>query len=66
MVFARGGYRFFNDDRKAPGESALFGASVGFGLRYPIAGRPIKFDYSFSAQGDLQNTQIISIELGGR
>jgi hypothetical protein len=66
IIFARAGYRFFNDDRKAPGESALFGASAGFGIRYPIAGRPVKFDYSFSAQGDLQNTQIISIELGGR
>jgi len=66
ILFARGGYRFYNDDRKAPGESALFGASAGFGLRYPIAGRPIKFDYSISAQGDLQNTQIFSIELGGR
>jgi hypothetical protein len=66
MVFARAGYRFYNDDRKAPGESSLFGASAGFGLRYPIAGRPIRFDYSISAQGDLQNTQIFSIELGGR
>jgi hypothetical protein len=66
ILFARGGYRFYNDDRKAPGESSLFGASAGFGIRYPIAGRPIRFDYSISAQGDLQNTQIISIELGGR
>lgn len=66
MVFARAGYRFYNDDRKAPGESSLFGASAGFGIRYPVAGRPIRFDYSISAQGDLQNTQIFSIELGGR
>jgi hypothetical protein len=66
ILFARAGYRFFNDDRKAPGESALFGASTGFGIRYPVAGRPIRFDYSISAQGDLQNTQIFSIELGGR
>ena len=66
ILFARGGYRFYNDDRKAPGESSLFGASAGFGIRYPIAGRPVRFDYSISAMGDLQNTQIFSIELGGR
>jgi hypothetical protein len=67
MIFARAGKRFFNDQRNAPGESSIaYGMSGGFGIRFPIAGRPVRFDYAYTAQGDLQNSQVFSIELGGR
>jgi hypothetical protein len=66
MIFARAGKRFYNDDRKAPGESGAFGMSGGFGLRIPLGGHPFRFDYSYVAQGDLQNIQVFSLEFGGR
>jgi hypothetical protein len=67
MVFLRGGKRFHNDDRAAPGEDGFgFGMSGGFGLRLPVAGRAIRFDYSYTALGDLRDIQVFSFDFGGR
>jgi hypothetical protein len=66
MIFARAGKKFYNDDRKAPGESGSFGFSGGFGLRIPLNGHPFRFDYSYSALGDLRDIQVFSLEFGGR
>jgi hypothetical protein len=61
--FARGGKMFYNDDRST-GSSATFGLSGGFGVRLPIADRDVRFDYSYTSLGDLQNIQIFSFEFG--
>ena len=66
MIFLRGGKRFYNDDRKADGESAAFGFSGGFGIRVPLGGHPFRFDYSYLALGDLRDIQVFSLEFGGR
>jgi hypothetical protein len=61
--FLRAGKTFYTDDRSS-GSSAKYGLSGGFGVRIPIAGRGIKFDYSYTSLGDLQNIQVFSFELG--
>jgi hypothetical protein len=61
--FARGGKMFYNDDRST-GSSASFGLSGGFGVRLPIADRDVRFDYSYTSLGELQNIQIFSFEFG--
>jgi hypothetical protein len=40
------------------------GLAGGFGLRLPVKGRSIRFDYSYEAAGALQNIQIFSFEVG--
>jgi hypothetical protein len=66
-VFVRGGKRFYNDGRRADTESsATFGLSGGFGLRIPLNGHPFRFDYSYTALGDLRDIQVFSLEFGGR
>jgi hypothetical protein len=65
LLFIRGGKKFYNDDRGAPGEDGFgFGASGGFGVRVPFAGRGLRFDYSYTALGDLRDIQVFSLELG--
>ena len=65
IFFARGGKRFFNDERAAGVETkGSYGLSGGFGLRLPVAGRAARFDYSFTSLGDLQNIQVFSLEFG--
>ena len=65
VFFARGGKRFFNDERAAGVETrGAYGLSGGFGLRLPVAGRGMRFDYSFTSLGDLQNIQVFSLEFG--
>ncbi len=64
-LFLRGGKRFYNDDRGAPGKDGFgFGMSGGFGLRMPIAGKALRFDYSYTALGDLRDIQVFSLEIG--
>ena len=63
FFFARGGKKFYNDDRST-GSSAKYGLSGGFGVRLPIADRDVRFDYSYTSLGDLQNIQIFSFEFG--
>ena len=53
----------YNDDRDR-GDYSGVGLTGGFGLRVPVFGRPIKFDYSFEGAGALQNVQIFSFEVG--
>lgn len=62
-VFLRGGKRFYNDDRWVGGSAATYGLAGGFGLRVPLKGRALKFDYSFQNAGALQNIQIFSLEV---
>jgi hypothetical protein len=63
IVFLRGGKRFYNDDRWRGGSSTSYGVAGGFGLRVPVKGRAIKFDYSYQNAGALQNNQIFSFEV---
>lgn len=63
IFFLRGGKRFYNDDRTT-GSSATFGLSGGAGMRLPIRGRSLRFDYAYTGMGDLQNVQVFSFELG--
>lgn len=63
FVFARGGKRFYNDER-ATGTSGAYGLSGGLGLRVPVAGRAFRFDYSFTSLGELNDMQVFSFEFG--
>lgn len=63
LLFLRGGKRWYNDDRTR-GTTNQAGLAGGFGLRLPVLGRNVKFDYSYEAAGALQNIQIFSFEVG--
>jgi len=73
-LFLRGGRRFFSDDRAAKSADqsgflhgkGFFGTSLGFGLRLPVNKHPFRFDYSYTAMGDLRDIQVFSLEFGGR
>ncbi len=62
-LFVRGGKRFFNDERDRGGQNGI-GLAGGFGLRVPLLGRSLRFDYSYEGAGALQNIQIFSFEVG--
>ena len=64
LAFVRAGKRFYNDDRWIGGSEATYGLAGGFGLRLPVKGRAVKFDYSYQNAGALQNIQIFSFEVG--
>ena len=66
MLFLRGGKRFYNDDRDIGESSSLaYGLSGGFGVRLPVSGRGLRFDYAYTSLGDqLQNIQVFSLEFG--
>jgi hypothetical protein len=68
LVFVRGGKRFYNDDRAAPGHDGFLdhGLSGGFGLKLPVGGRSIRFDYSYTTVGDLNDVQVFSFDFGGQ
>ncbi len=63
VLFLRGGKRMYNDDRDRGGYGSV-GMAGGFGLRFPVFGRPVQFDYSYQDMGALQNIQIFSFEVG--
>lgn len=63
IVFVRGGKRMYNDDR-ATSDDGQVGLAGGFGMRLPVKGRNIRFDYSYEAAGALQNIQVFSFEVG--
>lgn len=63
VLFVRGGKRMFNDERDQGGYGNI-GLGGGFGLRFPVFGRPVRFDYSYQDAGPLQNIQIFSFEVG--
>lgn len=64
MGFLRLGKRFFNDDRAHGAAAGMYGLSGGLGLRLPLAGRGLRFDYAYTALGDLENVQVFSFEFG--
>ncbi|AMW04277.1 PorV/PorQ family protein [Gemmatimonas phototrophica] len=65
MFFVRGGKRMYNDDRETGIDNAgTLGLAGGFGLRVPLLGRNVRFDYSYEGAGALQNVQIFSFEVG--
>lgn len=65
MLFLRGGKRMYNDDRDRGQDCKMcVGLAGGFGLRLPVFGRSIRFDYSYEGAGALQNNQIFSFEVG--
>ena len=65
VLFLRGGKRFYNDQRERGVENAgTIGLAGGFGVRIPVMGRAVKFDYSYQGAGALQNVQIFSFEVG--
>lgn len=65
IVFVRGGKRFYNDDRdRGLDNGAVIGLAGGFGLRLPIRGRAVRFDYSYQDAGALNNVQIFSFGFG--
>jgi len=62
IAFVRGGKRFYNDDR-ATEDPGLYGLSGGLGVRLPIGGgRAVRFDYAYTAMGELDNMQVFSFE----
>ncbi len=65
ILFLRGGKRMYNDDRDT-GVDNKFGVGLagGFGLRLPVMGRNVRFDYSYEGAGALQNIQVFSFEVG--
>ena len=63
LLFLRGGKRFYNDDR-ATGTQGMFGLSGGVGVRLPVRGRGVRFDYGYTSMGDLDNVQVFTFELG--
>ena len=65
FAFIRGGKHFYNDDRAAGTKTkGTYGLSGGLGVRIPVQSRAIKFDYSYTSMGELQNTQVFSFEFG--
>lgn len=64
LAFLRVGKRFYNDDRALSGKNGMFGLSGGLGLRIPVNGRGMRFDYAYTNVGELQNVQIFSFEFG--
>jgi hypothetical protein len=63
LLFLRGGKRMYNDNRDR-GDVGQVGLAGGFGLRLPVFGRSVRFDYSYEAAGALKNIQIFSFEVG--
>lgn len=61
LIFVRGGKRFYNDQR-ATGSG--YGMSGGAGVRLPMGSRAIRFDYGYTALGDLQNIQVFTFGFG--
>lgn len=62
FVFARAGKRWFNHDRA--GWETSDGLSFGGGVRVPVAGRHLAFDYAYTGFGLLDNVQVFSFEYG--
>jgi len=63
IFFLRGGQRYFNDQRNTT-ESNRFGLSGGAGIRFPIRGRGLQFDYAYTSMGELENVQVFTFSFG--
>ena len=65
ILFLRGGKRIYGDQRSTGvSNGSSNGLAGGFGIRLPLGGRSVKFDYSFQGAGALKNIQIFSFEVG--
>ncbi|MEP6765500.1 MAG: PorV/PorQ family protein [Gemmatimonadaceae bacterium] len=65
VLYLRGGKRIFGDQRSTGvSNGATNGLAGGFGIRLPLGGRSLKFDYSYQGAGALKNIQIFSFEVG--
>lgn len=64
LAFLRVGKRFYNDDRVFGSEKGMYGLSGGLGLRLPLSGRAVRFDYAYTSLGELRNVQVFSFEFG--
>ncbi len=65
LVFLRGGKRFVNEARDEDFRGFSDFLSFGGGIRLPVFGRMLSFDYAYTDMGELQNVQVFSFELGG-
>ncbi|MFO7259877.1 MAG: PorV/PorQ family protein [bacterium] len=64
ILFLRAGKQWLNEARAEHRDSFTFGLGGGAGLRIPLGGsRMIGIDYSYRDHGDLNNTQVISVEV---
>jgi len=63
LVFLRGGKRFMNEAH-ADFREFSHNLSFGGGLRLPMFGRHLAFDYAYTNMGELQNVQVFSFEIG--
>lgn len=61
-LFLRAGKRWTNENR-AEREFAD-GLAAGFGVRLPVLGRHMAFDYAYRDAGALDNVQVFSVEFG--
>lgn len=61
MASLRMGKRFFNES-DAPWKFAD-GLSFGGGLRVPLGGKRLQFDYAYVTMGELQSNQVISFDV---
>jgi hypothetical protein len=62
LFFARAGKRWFNEE--FADRDFADGLSWGLGVRIPAFGRGLAFDYAYTDQGNLDNTQVFSFEFG--
>jgi hypothetical protein len=63
-VFLRAGKRWFGETN-TDFRTGSHGLSVGGGLRLPVLGRHLTFDYAHTSFTDLGAVQVFSFELGG-
>jgi len=71
MLFLRAGKRFLNEQGLDKGANGLsdgdnFGRGVAFGggIRLPLAGRRVQFDYAWQGQGELPANNHFTFEFG--
>lgn len=63
LVFLRAGKRWMNE-ANTDFQGFERGLAFGGGLRLPVAGRTVAFDYAWNGQGELPNTNYFTFEIG--
>lgn len=66
FIYLRGGKRFLNELNTDEFREFSDYISFGGGIRIPVFGRQLKFDYAYTDTGELENVQTFSFEFGGR
>jgi len=64
LIFLRAGKKFVNEAH-TDFRSFSHALSFGGGLRLPVFGSWLSFDYAYTNMGELQNVHAFSFELGG-